>query len=245
MNDLIILKTNLIGGVDKQQVVDYITDLQAQLREHDLAPEIKAAEIKIRTLHEEINRKDGTLCDLRIKLEELNSFEARLEGALEFIQAIPENSFRAIFKNQKAKIVFERINKVLSINTAAADKILPEIDSVNTQLEKISSELQSVLMKLDNVHFDDKEISLLKTSTTVFPEDAPSEFFEDEIATFEELIPESLEEEQNYNQPEDFENTAETVDYYELSATDEDDADPLFENSVDNFFAELEKLMNK
>ncbi len=242
MNDLIVLKTNLIGGVERQQVINYITELQAQVQKNDCHSELEDAKLKTCSLSDEISFKETEIKQLQEKLEKLNSNEARLQAALNYIRSIPEKSFNLMFSDKNAKEVFEKLNNILLTNTSSADIVMPKLSALNKETEVIFKSLQNLKHKLEKLTFDDT------AETPTLPIDDSNQ---------EEVI-----EAVNIQNEAPAAENAETTDVQHVIIAETSDADlpgniaseilqndeehePICENSVDNFFAELEHLMNK
>ncbi len=214
MNDVIILKTNILGGFDRQQTVDCIAEIKAEIEKCDCREETSAVKGQVRDLNTEINLKEREIDELLAKLNALNSPEAKAQAAAQYLRSISAANLQTLLKNNAVKEVYGNLIDTVSKNSENADRIFSKLTTVTDTLQKLSSDLAIVSKKLDSVSFD--ENTPVKT------------------AVIEETEP--IDEEKVEETPIIIEDTAEET---------QEEFEPMFENSVDNFFAELEKLMNK
>ncbi len=236
MNDVIILKTNIIGGVDKNQAIEYIQDLKNQIEENDRHDEIIDAKGKISLINEKLSDKSRELTKLNDKFNILNFPEAKAEAAAEFIKAIPQSRLNDP-KTQKAS---KELNNLLKDNETKIDSIFARLLNLRESVANISEDLRSTKSRLENIPFDNEtpikekikdEPIIAKESTTVeMPEEAPNVTTED----FTEAVELPSEDEIE---------AAETIEAPIFTEALQEEIEPMYENSVDNFFAELEKLM--
>ncbi len=221
MKDVIILKTNILGGFDKRETSDCIARLQAEIKKYDRTKEMIKAKETVKNRNAAIVDKERQIEELCAKLNELSSPHAKAEGAREFLRSVPNSSLDKLLKNDGVREAYHSLNSALSADSEFADTILSRIACVNDDIQSIMKNLSQVSQRLDGVKLNDNK-------PEIAPETNEAPCVEQEnAAEFEKITDDSQ--------------IIKAID----KVTADEEHEPLFENSVDNFFAELERFTNK
>ncbi len=225
MNDVIILKTNILGGFDRQQTLDYIEKLLADAEKNLCSDEVARVKDTLSECNASVEKRDRKISELQAKLDELSSPETKAQAASEYLRSIPELNFKKLIKNKSAAKARSNLAERLKTNSENAQNIFAGLAALNDDIEKISNELSEVSLKLDGISFDaDKPIKKIEAPTQT--EEAVTAKQTEDTVEIEEI--------------EDFREEPIPVE----APTIKEETEQLFKNSVDNFFDELERLMN-
>lgn len=220
MSKEFILKKNILGGFDRQQVIDCLSHLQAKSSDQHTRSEIEKTNQLIKEYLKKVDEKNKKIDELKTKLKEINHYENSPDN----------NIFKAIETADKivACAKEEVTNQIKTANNTASEssekfaQLLLRIDTLKSEITQIGAKADNISSKLSIIETDEAE-DIKKDSADTYQEtqgnktvkidsDPPSEMFEE----------------------------TENIAFNENENSFENEFNP--DNSIDNFFAELEKL---
>lgn len=213
MSKEFIFKKNIFGGFDRQQVIEYLSHIQAECTDHSNAEKITVVNSQITNLLERIEEKKQKIESLKSELKKINELE----------QSHDTN----IFKN------IETADKIIS---TAREEAANQIKEANKNASQSSKEITNLLLRIDSLK---SEIALIGSKADNISTNLNKFEFENESAV--DYITYESEEENTADETLQAESVScsENIIFDEASAFNEETST---ENSIDNFFAELEKL---
>lgn len=213
MSKEFIFKKNIFGGFDRKQVIEYLSRLQEECNDHNNTDKIATFNRQITVLIERIEEKKQKIESLKSELKKINELE----------QSHDTN----IFKN------IETADKIVS---TAREEAANQIKEANKNASQSSKEITNLLLRIDSLK---SEIALIGSKADNISTNLNKIEFENETAV--DYITYESEEENTADETLQAESVScsENIIFDEASAFNEETST---ENSIDNFFAELEKL---
>ncbi len=226
-----ILKKNIFGGFDRRQVIDCISELQSQSISSDNRNQIESTKSRINEIQKKIAAKDIEINRLNSQLKELIS--------------LADNS------SDDYSDIYASINEADKIIAAAKNEANQYMSETDTYIKKSNKDFETLMNRIHALNNELKvmgknadHISVELSKVTIQPEDNEVEDIVSKtpIHTLSSQKDDSSPEPSISNDEYDDEFTEE---YGEITLPSSDEpADDISEsfNSIDNFFAELDKL---
>ena len=223
-----IIKKNIFGGFDRADVINCLARLAAENNSKKQA-EISAALNRIKELNEQITEKNKIINEYTSSLKADNINPEGREAARTADEVL-----------NKAKIEVKRIKENIKIytefNSPKLEQLQKKISYTSDEISRLTDNIKKLSGKLDNLDFNDIKVSecsekaedIINNQITEIPiEQAPEPEKTDKIITpipAEEVKEASL----DLSEPATTSVEAEPSDSF---------------NSIDNFFAEMDKLI--
>lgn len=227
MNKEYILKKRIFGGFDRRQVIECLAKLQNDYSEHDKHDEILKLEEKINNLSSSISEKDIELENLRKKLDELDTLYSSNNTSDTFNTLTQADKIIDTAKKEAEQYIKSADSYIKSSNKEF-EVLMDKLTRLNNEITEIGSGATRISENLSKVSVEDA-----KQTENIKEETIDSPITSDEITC--DPITESDEEDIPYED--------ENAEIF-LTAIYSDDEEATSYNSIDNFFAELEKLID-
>lgn len=226
MSKEFILKKNIFGGFDRRQVIDYLAQLQEKCADSSKS-EIEKVNLQIKAYLEKIEEKNRKIESLKSELDSLNKLSdtpvsnvfQSLEKADEIVSSAKKEVERHI------RYASENISE----NNEKFTQLISRVDSLKAELAKIGSRADDISSKISTIDADEPSIVIENR----IEKSKLQETVETAVKTDES------DEEPNY----DYSETYILSEDFDIADTDDiSEENHNISNSIDNFFAELEKL---
>ena len=224
MSNEFILKKNIFGGFDRRQVIDYLAHLQAKCAESGNKSEIEKARLRIQAYLEKIEEKNNKIEELKKELKDLNDLST--SPVCNIFKSFEEADKIVSSAKKEAEQHIRSASDNVSDNNEKFTLLISRVDSLKAELAQIGSKADNISSKLNKIeNVEVEEINEYAVEETIEQAENP---------IIEEIVAKT---------PDDYLETVEETEDSPLLTIDEIiEGTQGFSNSIDNFFAELEKL---
>ncbi len=220
MSKEFILKKNILGGFDRQQVIDCLSQLQSKCTDRHTRAEIEKTNQQINDYLKKIDERNKRIKELETELRELKDFEKSPDNNI--LKNLKTADRIVECAKEKAAIHIKTANNSASENSEKFTQLLLRVDSLKAEISQIGK-------KADNIS---SKLSIIETDESKNTDEALTDTYQ------KTLIAETVQNEadDSYEQIKEIDDVVlieeENIRGIELNS----------DNSIDNFFAELEKL---
>lgn len=220
MSKEIILKKKIFGGFNRRRVVECFAELQTEYADYDKHDEVLRLEEQINNLTARISEKDIELENLRNKLAELNSLSSQQNNSLNF-NTLSQADRIIDDAKKEAEQYIKSADSYYKNSNKEFDLLMNKITELNREISEISSGATKISENLSKVSINDTSDDEIITSKAEPLTESPANYQNEEEILYED----------------------DEADIFLSTESAEEDSTPSY-NSIDNFFAELEKLID-
>lgn len=220
MSKEFIFKKNILGGFDRQQVIDCLSNLQAKSSDQHTRSEIEKTNQHINEYLKKVDEKNKQIEELKTRLKEINNYKNSPDNNI--FKAIETADKIVACAKEEVSNQIKIANNTASENSEKFAQLLLRIDTLKAEITQIGAKADNISSKLSIIETDEAE-DIKKDSADIYQETQDDETVKiDSDSSFEM-----------------FEET-DNIAFNENESSFENEFNP--DNSIDNFFAELEKL---
>lgn len=226
-----ILKKNIFGGFDRRQVIDCISELQSKSVSSDHRNQIEVTKSRINEIKKKISVKDVEIDKLNKQLKELTAL--------------------ADMSTDDYSEAYASINEADKIISAAKNEANQYMSETDTYIKKSNKDFESLMNKVHALNNELKvmgknadHISAELNKVTIQPVDKETGNHNSKPQIPDRVSPKYIPSPNDSISNDEYDDEL-TEEYDEITLPVEDtptDDIPNSFNSIDNFFAELDKL---
>ncbi|MCQ2484436.1 MAG: hypothetical protein MJ168_03770 [Clostridia bacterium] len=150
----VLLKKNIIGGFDRKQVLDYISQLQSSCNNRKTREEIEDMRLRVASLREIIKEKDKQIAALTTEIDEINNLQlpgAEQQDDFDILQRSNEQIEQA---RTEAETITSKVSDGIKSKNEKISNLFARISAINEEITKFSDSIGVISDKLDDVPFE-------------------------------------------------------------------------------------------
>lgn len=175
------IKSTIFGGFDKQQVDEYLDELQSEYENAATNPELLQARKKLNQLKTELQKKEARLRELQSTAGTLNNNKNTDEPEKVHFNTLTDSAKR--FLNAHNEVL--RIASETGDYVKSAEQKLPEmfdrLASISESIDSVSNELNKISEQCDEIYTPVTEKPQKTRSTDEAFPDIPNNIFFDAL----------------------------------------------------------------